>query len=81
VDEEKVWDNPGDSALQEKLANQSKAWAGEYGARLQAVNPSNGERLAEYELEALPVFDGMICAGNRIYAALADGKVICFRGK
>ena len=77
VNEEKVWDNPDDMALKEKLAAQSRAWKGERGAVLRAVSRADGEQLAEYKLNAVPVFDGMICAGGRLYIALADGKIVC----
>jgi len=78
VDEEKVWDNPDDMALKEELAAQSRAWRGQRGAVLRAVSASDGKPLAEYSLGAVPVFDGMICAGGRLYTAMADGTVVCF---
>jgi hypothetical protein len=81
VNEEKVWDNPDDMALKEKLADQSRAWQGRRGAVLRAVARSDGEPLAEYKLDAVPVFDGMICAGGRLYTALADGNIVCFEQK
>ncbi|MHC4166135.1 MAG: outer membrane protein assembly factor BamB family protein [Planctomycetota bacterium] len=81
VNEEKVWDNPDDISLKKKLAAQSGAWQGKHGAVLRAVDTSNGETVAGYELDAVPVFDGMICAGGRLYAALADGNVVCFEQK
>ncbi len=70
VNEEKVWDNPNDATLKEKLAAQSRAWRGQRGAVLRAVSRTDGEPLADYDLGAVPVFDGMICAGGRLYAAL-----------
>ena len=81
VNEEKVWDNPEDRALKEKLAAQSKSWRGYRGAVLRAVSISDGKSLAEYKLGAVPIFDGMICAGGRLYTALADGKIVCFDQK
>ncbi|UCE46975.1 MAG: PQQ-binding-like beta-propeller repeat protein, partial [Phycisphaerales bacterium] len=78
VNEEKVWDNPDDVTLKERLAAQSEAWRGEYGAVLRAVSASDGKLLAEYNLGEVPVFDGMICAGGRLYVALADGTIVCF---
>jgi len=78
VNEEKVWDNPDDTALKEKLAAQGRAWRGQHGAVLRAVSTSDGKSLAEYNLGAVPVFDGMICAGGRLYTAMANGTVVCF---
>ena len=81
VNEEKVWDNPDDMALKGKLTAQSEAWQGQRGAVLRAVSRTDGEPLADYDLDAVPIFDGMICAGGRLYAALADGKIVCFEQK
>lgn len=39
---------------------------------------SDGELLSEYNLNAVPVFDGSIYADGRLYIALADGKIVCF---
>ncbi len=81
VNEEDVWDNPGDLELKKKLVEQARAWSGEHGALLQAVDISDGKCLAEYKLDALPVFDGMICAGERLYISLTNGTVVCFQKK
>ena len=42
---------------------------------------TNGEKLAEYELESPPVLDGMIAAGERLYLSTQDGRLLCFGGK
>jgi len=56
------------------------ALEGRKGAKLWVVSTSDGEKLAEYELEHEPVFDGMAAAGGRLYMATKDGKVLCFHG-
>ena len=53
------------------------AFDGRKGAKLWAVNASDGRKLAEYELESLPEFDGLIAADGRLYLATGDGRVIC----
>jgi hypothetical protein len=50
---------------------------GKSGARLWAVSAATGEKVAEYEMEAPPVFDGMAAANERLYVATVDGCVIC----
>jgi len=50
------------------------------GALLLAVAASNGATLAQYRLEAPPVFDGMAATGGRLYLTSTDGKVLCFGG-
>jgi len=34
--------------------------------------------VAQYELDAQPVFDGMIAADGRVFVSLADGSVACW---
>jgi hypothetical protein len=46
-----------------------------------AVSALNGERLSKYELETVPVWDGMAAANGRLYIALANGDVLCLEGK
>jgi hypothetical protein len=54
------------------------AFDGKLGARLWAVSAADGRKLAEYPLEGLPAFDGLIAAGGRLYLSTADGKVRCW---
>ena len=53
------------------------AFEGRKGARLWAVDASSGKKLAEYELDSLPAFDGLIAAEGRLYLCTEDGRVIC----
>ncbi len=62
----------------EALREQEAALAGERGALLLAVSAENGKRLAEYELDTSPVFDGMVAADGRLFVSMLDGRVICF---
>jgi outer membrane protein assembly factor BamB/ubiquinone/menaquinone biosynthesis C-methylase UbiE len=48
------------------------------GALLLAIAASNGATLAQYHLEAPPVFDGLAAADGRLYVAAQDGKIACF---
>jgi hypothetical protein len=57
------------------------ALEGRMGAKLWAVSPDDGTRLAERELDALPVFDGMSAANGRLYVATQAGDVICMGAK
>ena len=77
ADEPKAWNNPLDPGLQKRLIDQAAAWKGKYGAMLHAIDPADGKTLAEYKLDSLPVFDGMISAGGRLLIALADGTIVC----
>jgi outer membrane protein assembly factor BamB len=54
------------------------AFEGRKGAQLWVVSSSNGEKIAEYELDSIPAIDGLIASGGRLFMATTDGKVQCF---
>jgi hypothetical protein len=54
------------------------AFEGRRGAQLWVVSAGDGEKLAEYPLDSLPAFDGLIAAAGQLYLATADGKLTCF---
>jgi outer membrane protein assembly factor BamB len=56
------------------------AFNGKMGARLWVVSATDGDKIAEYPLESLPVLDGLIAAGGRLYLATRDGQLQCFAG-
>jgi hypothetical protein len=56
---------------------QEEAWLGKYGALLWIVSADTGNKLSEYELSAIPVWDGMIASNERLYLSLKDGTVLC----
>jgi outer membrane protein assembly factor BamB len=77
ADEEGLWNNPDSELLKMRLVKQAEAWKGKYGAMLHAVDRTNGETLADYKLDSLPIFDGMISAGGRLFVALSNGTIVC----
>ncbi len=54
------------------------AYDGRRGGVTWAVSTENGSRLAEYKLDAPPVYDGMAAAGGRLFVSTVDGKVACY---
>ena len=54
------------------------AWQGKRGALLWAVSATDGSKLAEYQLEHPPVWDGMIAANGCLYVSTTDGEILCF---
>jgi outer membrane protein assembly factor BamB len=78
IDEVELWRHPDDIELKRKLAEQSEAWKGRRGGSLWAVSLEDGSRLASVELEAPPVFDGMIAAGSKLFLSLMNGQVVCY---
>jgi outer membrane protein assembly factor BamB len=57
------------------------AFEGRLGGKLLVVSASDGEKLAEYELDSPPVLDGMMAARGRLYIATTDGRLICMAKK
>lgn len=80
VDEEEAFYNPNDENIQVKLIEQDAVFEGSKGGLLFVVSASDGRKIKEYELESLPVWDGMAAANNRLYLATKNGKIICFAG-
>jgi hypothetical protein len=54
---------------------------GKKGAKLVAVSAKDGKKLTERALDVPPVFDGLIAASGRLFAALEDGSLACMEGK
>jgi len=80
VDEEEIWGRTLEAGVQAKLHAQSDALAGQKGAMLWALSASDGERLAEYKLDHVPIMDGMSAANGRLYLATKNGRVLCMAG-
>jgi hypothetical protein len=58
-------------------------WAsfdGRRGGLLRAVSTADGKNLAEYRLDAPPVYDGLAAARERLYLSTTDGAVRSFAG-
>ena len=67
--------------LPDLLADAAASMEGKKGSLLWAVNKADGQKLTETKLDVMPVFDGMIAAGGRLYMSTIDGKVVCLTGK
>ena len=72
----------GEKALVLKNPQQALAtWKGKKGALLWTVSTEDGQKLSEYRLDSLPVFDGMAAANGRLYLSMKNGQVLCLAGK
>ncbi len=58
-----------------------EAMIGKRGSRFRVVSTANGATLAEFEMKEVPVFDGLIAAGERLYMSTMDGTVVCLGAK
>jgi outer membrane protein assembly factor BamB len=80
VDERAAWGHYLEPQVRAKLEQQVRALEGQLGGVLWAVRAGDGSKLAEQKLDAVPVFDGMIAVGGRLYLATTDGRVLCLDG-
>jgi outer membrane protein assembly factor BamB len=77
VDEEKVFFTLKDADVQRKLTEQTALLHGKDGARLWAVSAESGKKLTECKLDSLPVWDGMIACGGKLFMSTMNGEVVC----
>ncbi|NQT37866.1 MAG: PQQ-binding-like beta-propeller repeat protein, partial [Planctomycetes bacterium] len=61
----------------ENALDKMSVFAGQQGARLSVVSTVDGQLLAEYELDALPAYDGMAAAAGKLFLSLEDGRLVC----
>lgn len=66
--------------LFEEVAAYTASYKGQLGGLLWAVSKADGSKLAEYSLDAPPVWNGMAVADGGLYISLANGKIVAFRG-
>ncbi|MGE4003656.1 MAG: PQQ-binding-like beta-propeller repeat protein [Planctomycetaceae bacterium] len=82
IDEESTFKQimQGEEAVQQQLARQDAALKGESGGVLLAVSAADGTAQAKFDIDALPVWDGMAIAEGRLFIATTDGRILSFRG-
>ena len=67
-----------DDDVNRQLKAQDAAWRGQIGASLWVVSAADGKKLAEYDLQTLPVWDGLAIAQGKVFMSLKNGKVVCW---
>jgi hypothetical protein len=77
VDETEVFHSYTEPGVQKTLAEQRDILEGKKGVMIRAVSVEDGATLGEYPLTSLPVWDGLVAAGSRLYLSALDGSVIC----
>ncbi|MHC5055995.1 MAG: LamG domain-containing protein [Planctomycetota bacterium] len=50
---------------------------GEEGGRVAVVSAASGETLRRYELDGLPVYDGMAAARGKVFLSMKNGRLLC----
>ena len=80
LDDHYTYDHREEPAIQVEFEEQAEIFNDEQGGLLRAVLTNDGRQMAQYTLESMPVWDGMVAANNKLYLALKNGSVICFEG-
>ncbi|MBD3183586.1 PQQ-binding-like beta-propeller repeat protein [Candidatus Poribacteria bacterium] len=78
VNEDEAQNLLDDPEVQALLVEQEKSLEGKKGATLMVISKTDGEKLAEYKLDSVPEWDGMVAANGCLYFSTMDGKVVCF---
>ncbi|HEY2414256.1 MAG TPA: PQQ-binding-like beta-propeller repeat protein [Pirellulaceae bacterium] len=83
IDEEETFQKLAarDPYVNVQLKQQDDAYQGKLGARLQAVSATDGKTLFQYQVDSLPVWDGMAAANGKLYFSTSTGDVHCFAGR
>ena len=81
LSEEDFFFTVNDSEVQKRLAEQQALLEGKNGALLWVVSATDGKKLAQYRLQSLPVWNGMIASRGKLYLAAIDGQLIGYSGK
>jgi outer membrane protein assembly factor BamB len=77
LDEEVAINQLTSADTQASIEKQQDAMNGKLGGVLQVISKSDGNLVAEYNLDSPPVWDGMAVANNQVYVPTLDGHVIC----
>lgn len=67
-----------DPAIKDQLKAADEALDGKQGGKFLVVSTKDGSRIAEFQVDSLPVWDGMSAAYGRVYISTTDGRVICY---
>jgi hypothetical protein len=55
-----------------------EAMIGQRGSLFRVVSTSDGGQVTEFKMAEVPVFDGLIAAGDRLFMVTMNGTLICF---
>lgn len=79
LDEEEAYHRPDDPDTEKQLTVQDEAVAGRRGASLLVLEAATGKRLARFDLDSPPTWDGMAAVDGRLFLTTLAGKVVCLR--
>jgi outer membrane protein assembly factor BamB len=79
VDSEKALEGLAvrDREMVSQLERQDAALAGGEGGLLRILSTADGSHIFDTATDFLPVWDGMIAAGDRLFVTTTDGRLIC----
>ncbi len=77
IDQPGIYKRAAQPEFQKKLAHQNRVLSGDEGAILWVIDKRDGNKLAEYRLEHMPVFDGMAAAKQSVFLSTVDGRLVC----
>lgn len=57
------------------------SFEGRCGVQLWTLSTKDGKKVAQTDLPALPIYDGLIAANGKLFMSTMDGRVVCLEGK
>ena len=67
--------------MRKRIGDLSKAYDGRMGGVLWAASVEDGTKLAEYKLDAPPIWDSLAAVEGKLFLCTTDGQLRCFVGK
>lgn len=81
ADEKRMWGLSNEKTFQEQMQEQAEWLKGAHGGVMQVFSKTDGKKLAEYKLDQLPAFDGLVAAEGKLYMVTGSGSIVCYAGK
>jgi len=81
IDERQAYRMPDSPEVLAALKRQQEAMRGRHGGELWLLSKDDGQLVARYALDTIPVFDGMAVAQDRLLLSTVDGRLLCMSGR
>jgi len=80
ADEKALWGRSNEQVFKKKMQEQAERLKGKHGGLMQVYSRKDGKKQAQYTLDSLPRFDGLIAAEGRVYLVTDNGSIACYAG-
>ncbi len=78
AEEKALWGLSNEETFHEKMNEQAEWLKGKHGSFIQVLSKNDGNKLATYDLDCMPAFDGLSAGDGKLYMTTMDGSIICY---